>query len=189
VGYWLARHKFRGRDLLSGLLMLPMVLPPTAVGYLLLSFLADPGPLGLDLGILLTWRAAVIASAMMAFPVVLRTCRVAFEGVDPRLEAMSYTLGHGKAHTFFRVSVPLAIRGILASCILGFMRSVGEFGATVIVAGNIPGRTQTLATAIFSAQQSGDDHAAHLLIALALGVGFVSAVFAERLVSSSVKSQ
>lgn len=188
LGYWLARHRFRGQVLFSGLIMLPMVLPPTAVGYLLLSLFSDSGPLGINIDLLLTWKAAVLASSVMAFPVVLRTTRVAFEAVDPRLEAMSHTLGRGTVRTFLSVSVPLAKRGLLASAILGFMRSVGEFGATVIVAGNIPGRTQTLATAIYSAQQAADDRGAFLLIGLALVVGLLSATFAESLVSSTGKT-
>ncbi len=186
VAYWLARHQFVGKNVLSALVLLPMVLPPTAVGYLLLELLADRGPLGVstlgfDLEILLTWKAAVLAAAAMAFPLVVRTARVTFEGIDPRLETMARTLGHGTVSTFVRFTLPMATRGLLAAMILGFMRAVGEFGATVMIAGNIPGKTQTLALGIFSAQQVGDDREALFLLAVALLVGFVAVLAAEQL--------
>lgn len=186
LGYALARWKFRGRRLLSALVGLPLVLPPTAVGFLLLRLLATRGPLGrdtlgFDLGIVLTWKAAVLAAGVMSFPLVARTARVTFEGVDPRLETMARTLGFGPVAVFFRITLPLAGRGLLAAVILGFTRSLGEFGATVTLAGNIPGRTQTLASAIFSAQQVGDGARADLLMAIALAVGFTAIVTAELL--------
>jgi molybdate transport system permease protein len=186
LGYALARWRFRGRRLLSTLVGLPLVLPPTAVGFLLLRLLAADGPLGrstlgFDLDLLLTWKAAVLAAGTMSFPLVARTARVAFEGVDPRLERMARTLGHGPAETFARVTLPLAARGLLAAVILGFTRALGEFGATVTLAGNIPGRTQTLASAIFSAQQVGDQARADLLMLVALLVGFAAIWSAELL--------
>ncbi len=185
-GYLLARADFWGKSVLSTLLSLPLVLPPTAVGYLLLQLLASRGmlgreTLGFDLGILLTWKAAVLAAAAMALPLVVRTARVTFEGIDPRLEMMARTLGHGRLATFARYTLPLAARGLLAATILGFTRAVGEFGATVIVAGNIPGQTQTLALAIFSAQQAGNDREATILLGVALLVGFVAILASERL--------
>lgn len=185
-GYLLARAEFWGKSVLSTLLSLPLVLPPTAVGYLLLQLLASRGllgreTLGFDLGILLTWKAAVLAAAAMALPLVVRTARVTFEGIDPRLEAMARTLGHGPLATFVRYTLPLAGRGLTAATILGFTRAVGEFGATVIVAGNIPGQTQTLALAIFSAQQVGNDREALVLLGVALLVGFVAIFASERL--------
>ena len=175
--------------MLSTLVGLPLVLPPTAVGFLLLELLAYHGPLGpdrlgFDLGILLTWKGAVLASAVMASPIVVRTARVAFEGVDPRLEAMARTLGEPPSRVFRRITLPLAHRGLLAAAILGFTRAVGEFGATVIVAGNIPGRTQTLASALYSAQQTGNVEEARWLLALALALGFVAILASERLVRS-----
>ncbi len=186
LGYVLARFDFRGKRLLSALVGLPLVLPPTAVGFLLLRLLAVDGPLGretlgFDLGLLLTWKAAVLAAAAMSIPLVVRTARVAFEGVDPRLEQMARTLGHRPLETFFRVTLPLAGRGLLAAVILGFTRALGEFGATVTLAGNIPGRTQTLASAIFSAQQVGDDARGDLLMLLAVAVGFAAIFAAEML--------
>ncbi len=184
LGYVLARREFRGKRLLSAVVGLPLVLPPTAVGFLLLRLLAVRGPLGrdtlgFDLGVLLTWKAAVLAAAAMSVPLVVRTARVAFEGVDPRLEAMARTLGHGPLVTFFRVTLPLAARGLLAGVILGFTRALGEFGATVTLAGNIPGRTQTLASAIFSAQQVGDHGRADVLMLVALALGLAAILAAE----------
>ncbi len=183
IAYVLARREFFGKRVVSTLLLLPMVLPPTAVGYLLLRMLATDGPLGprtlgFDPGILLTWKAAVLASAVMATPLVVRTARVTFEGIDPRLESMARTLGHGRLRTFVGTTLPLASRGLLAAAILGFTRAIGEFGATVTIAGNIPGRTQTLASAIYSAQETGDQREAYFLLCVALVVGFV-AIFAS----------
>jgi molybdate transport system permease protein len=177
LAYALARFEFRGKKVVSTLFSLPLVLPPTAVGYLLLRLFASGGPLGrdtlgLDLDVILTWKAVVIACAVMATPLVVRTARVSFEGVDPRYEAMARTLGHGRAGTFFRFTIPLAARGLLAAMILGFTRAVGEFGATIVLAGNIPGRTQTLSSAIFSAQQAGREDEANVLIIIALIIGF-----------------
>jgi len=186
VAYRLARSHFRGKRLLSTLIGLPIVLPPTAVGYLLLKMLSTNGPLGssvlgFDLDLILTWKGAVLAAGIMAMPLVVRTAQVAFEGVDPRLEMMARTLGYGRFQTFFRFTLPLAGRGLLAATILGFTRAVGEFGATVMVAGNIPGRTQTLASAIYSAQQVGDDREAYVLLGIALAVGFVAILASEHL--------
>lgn len=186
IGYFLARRDFPGKRPLSALVGLPLVLPPTAVGFLLLRLLAVEGPLGretlgFDLGLLLTWKAAALAAAVMSFPLVARTARVTFEGVDPRLEAMYRTLGHGPRAAFFHITLPLAARGLTAGVLLGFTRALGEFGATVILAGNIPGRTQTLASAIFTAQQVGDQPRADLLMAMALVLGFLAILGAELL--------
>lgn len=186
LAYLLARFEFRFKGTLSTVLTLPLVLPPTAVGFLLLRMLAVDGPLGrrtlgFDLDLILTWKGAVLASAVMALPLVVRTARVTFEGIDPRLEAMDRTLGHRPAAVFVRTTLPLAYRGLLAAAILGFTRAVGEFGATVTVAGNIPGKTQTLSSAIFSAQQAGRDDEAMFLLVVALAVGFVAIYASERL--------
>jgi molybdate transport system permease protein len=186
LAWLLVRYDFPGRRLVATLAGLPLVLPPTAVGLVLLRLLGSGGPLsrerlGLNLDLLLDWKGAVLASAVMALPLVVRTARVTFEGIDPRLEAMARTLGHGRAATLVRFTLPMAGRGLLAAAILGFTRAVGEFGATVMVAGNIPGRTQTLASAIWSAQTSGRDEAAAVLLLVALVVGFVAIFASERL--------
>lgn len=186
LAYALARFEFTGKKIISTLTSLPLVLPPTAVGYLLLRLFASNGwlgeeTLGFDLNILLTWKAVVLACAVMAMPLIVRTARVSFESVDPRLEGMARTLGYGPIATFFRYTLPLASRGLLAAMILGFSRAMGEFGATIILAGNIPGRTQTLASAIFSAQQAGQTNEANFLLLVALGVGFAAIFLTEYL--------
>jgi len=169
VGFALARWRFPGKGVVETLVALPLVLPPTAIGYLLLSLFArdgwlGPAQLGFDPGVLFTARGAVLASAVVCFPLVARSARAAFESVDPRLERMAQSLGASPLRTLATVSVPLARRGLAAALALGFGRALGEFGATVIVAGNIPGRTQTLALAIFNDIQAGDhEHALRLV--------------------------
>jgi molybdate transport system permease protein len=186
LAYVLARYNFAGKKIISTLFSLPLVVPPTAVGYLLLRLFAAQGwlgsdTLGVDLEVILSWKGVVIACAVMATPLIVRTARVSFEGVDPRYEAMARTLGHRHVATFFRYTIPLASRGLIAAMILGFTRAVGEFGATIILAGNIPGRTQTLSTAIFSAQQAGREDEANFLIGIALAVGFAAIFITEYL--------
>lgn len=186
LGFALARKSFRGKSIIETISALPLVLPPTAIGYLLLTLLARSGilgerTLGFDLDLLFTWRAAVLASAVMALPLVARTARTAFEEVDPRLELMARTLGSSPTRTFFTVTLPLARRGLLAAVALGFGRALGEFGATVIVAGNIPGRTQTLALAIFSEIQLDDTEAALRFVAISVAIAFVLMWSIERL--------
>lgn len=189
LGWILARHDVRGKSVLETLTALPLVLPPTAIGYLLLRLLARNGllgerTLGFDPGLLLTWKAAVLASAIMALPLVARTARVAFERVDPRLEAVARTLGLGRWRAFLGVTLPLARSGLLAAAILGFGRALGEFGATVIVAGNIPGRTQTLALAIFSDMQVGRDREALFLVGITVVLAFAAIWCVELLLQS-----
>lgn len=186
LAYALARKEFFGKKTISTLFSLPLVLPPTAVGYLLLHLFAFDGPLGrdtlgFDLDIILTWKAVVIACAVMATPLVVRTARVSFEAVDPRFEDMARTLGHSRLRAFVGFTLPLAARGLIAAMILGFTRAIGEFGATIVLAGNIPGRTQTVASAIFSAQQAGRDDEANVLLVVALVVGFTAIFVTEYL--------
>lgn len=181
LAYLLARFDFWGKNVLSTLVSLPLVLPPTAVGYLLLQLLADRGLLGrhttgFDLDLLLNWKAVVLACSVMSLPLVVRTARVSIEGVNPRLEKIAQTLGLSSIRIFLTITLPLASRGLVAAAILGFTRAMGEFGATIIVAGNIPGKTQTLASAIYSAQQSGNENRANTLLIIALALGF-SAIF------------
>jgi molybdate transport system permease protein len=187
LGWLLARRPLRGKALIETLTALPLVLPPTAVGYLLLRLLARDGPLGertlgLDLDLLFTWKGAALASAVMSFPLVVRTARVAFEEVDPRLEAIARTLGLGPLATFVEVTLPLARRGLAAAAVLGYARALGEFGATILVAGNIPGRTQTLALAIFSDLQLGRDDDAMKLVGITVILAFAALWTTELLV-------
>jgi len=177
LGFLLARRAFPGKSIVETLTSLPLVLPPTAVGYLLLRLFARTGPLGsetlgFDLDLLFTWKGAVVASSVMALPLVARSARVAFELVDPKLEAIGRTLGLGPWGTFIRITLPLARRGLLSAAILGFSRAIGEFGATVIVAGNIAGRTQTLALGIFEEMQIGHDREAMTLIGITVVLAF-----------------
>lgn len=168
------------RPLWEAILNLPLVLPPVVAGYVLLILLAPKGPLGfLDLA--LTWQAAVIAASVVAFPLAVQTLRVAFDDVDPRLIQAARTLGASRARAFWTVLVPLARRGVVAAWGLAFARSLGEFGATIIVAGNIPGRTQTLPLALFSAAESGNDPAALRLVAVSTVLAFVCLLALGRL--------
>ncbi|WP_309397823.1 molybdate ABC transporter permease subunit [Cerasicoccus maritimus] len=184
LAYWMARYDFIGKRALIAISSLPLVLPPTAVGYLLLLLLADRGllgreTLGFSLDILLTWKGVVLAYCVMSFPLYLRTARVSFEAVDPGLESINRTLGNSRLATFFAVTLPLAKRGLAAGIILSFTRAMGEFGATIMVAANIPGKTQTLASAIYSAQQSGDDTRANILLMVAIALGFILVYLTE----------
>ena len=169
VAYGLSLWSSRWCDLVDAVLTLPMVLPPTVTGYYLLVLLGRRGWLGpwlADMGIELvfTWQGAVVAASVVAFPMVLKAARAAFLDVDHRLEQAASALGMSPAAVFFRVSLPLASRGILAGVLLAFARALGEFGATLMVAGSIPGRTQTLSIAIYEAVQAGEDGYANFLV-------------------------
>jgi molybdate transport system permease protein len=156
LGRLLARRQFPGKSAVETLISLPLVLPPVVTGYLLLVLLGRRGPVGryledwLGISLVFTWQGAALASAVMAFPLMVRAIRLAFAGVDPRLEQAARSLGAGRAETFWRVSLPLARRGILAGALLGFARSLGEFGATIMIAGNIEFQTQTIPLYIYS---------------------------------------
>lgn len=170
AGLLLARTRFPGRELLDALLTLPMVLPPTVLGYYLLVLIGKHGWLGawlheaFGLQLIFTLPGAVIAASIVAFPLVLKSARAAFEGVDPVLEQAARVLGLAPWAVFLRVTLPMAWRGILAGLLLAFARAMGEFGATLMVAGSIPGRTQTLSVAIYEAVQAGQDDVANLLV-------------------------
>lgn len=182
LAWWLARRRFPGRAAVEALVTLPMVLPPTAVGWLLLSGLGRGGPLeALGPAFLLRMPGAVLAGAVMALPFVVRTARVAFEEVDPRLESMGRSLGLSRTRVFLTVTLPLARRGLLAAALLGFGRAVGEFGATMLVAGNVEGETRTLALAIHDHVQNHRDEAAMQLVGLCLVLAFALVWAVERL--------
>jgi molybdate transport system permease protein len=172
VGWLLARHRFIGRDAVSAVLTLPLVLPPTVVGYYLLVVIGRRGWLGqwlhdsLGINLIFTWQGAVIAATVVAFPLVLTSARSAFEAIDPQLERAARVLGLTEWAVFLRVTLPMAWPGILAGVLLVFARSLGEFGATLMIAGSIPGRTQTLSVAVHDAVQAGDDATANLLVAI-----------------------
>ncbi|HEX2010804.1 MAG TPA: molybdate ABC transporter permease subunit [Roseateles sp.] len=170
VGFALARLRFPGRELLDALLTLPMVMPPTVLGYYLLVLIGRNGPVGawlqaeFGINLIFTWQGAVIAATIVAFPLVFKSARAAFEAVDPQLEQAARVLGLSEAALFFRVTLPLAWRGILAGVLLAFARATGEFGATLMVAGSIPGKTQTLSVAVYEAVQAGQDGTANFLV-------------------------
>ncbi len=170
VGFLLARKRFPGRDLLDALLTLPMVMPPTVLGYYLLVVLGRHGAVGgwleshFGINLIFTWQGAVVAATIVAFPLVFKSARAAFEAVDPQYEQAARVLRIGELALFFRVTLPLAWRGILAGVLLAFARATGEFGATLMVAGSIPGKTQTLSIAVYEAVQAGQDSAANFLV-------------------------
>lgn len=170
VGYVLARTRFPGRDLLDTVLTLPLVMPPTVLGYYLLVLIGRRGWLGgwlhdqFGVNLIFTWQGAVLAATIVAFPLVFKPARAAFEAVDGQLEQAARILGMSEFSLFLRITLPLAWRGILAGLLLGFARAMGEFGATLMVAGSIPGRTQTLSVAVYEAVQAGQDHTANVLV-------------------------
>ncbi len=172
VGYVLARWRFPGRDLLDAALTLPMVMPPTVLGYYLLVVIGSQGVLGawllqqFGIRLIFTVEAAIIAATIVSFPLVFKAARTAFETVDPQLEDAARTLGIREWSIFFRVSLPLAWRGVLAGLLLAFARALGEFGATLMVAGSIVGKTQTLSIAVYEAVQAGQDQTANFLVAV-----------------------
>lgn len=172
AGYAVARWRFPGRELLDAVFTLPMVMPPTVLGYYLLVVIGTQGPVGawllehLGIRLIFTWQAAVIAATVVAFPLVFKAARAAFETVDPQLEDAARMLGISETAVFFRVSLPLAWRGILAGLLLSFARALGEFGATLMVAGSIAGKTQTLSIAVYEAVQAGQDDTANFLVAV-----------------------
>ncbi|HEX8560657.1 MAG TPA: molybdate ABC transporter permease subunit [Pyrinomonadaceae bacterium] len=190
--YLLARRDFRGKELLDALLTLPLVLPPTVTGYYLIVLLGRRGLLGGPLYEYTGWAvtftpwAAVLAASVMALPLMVRTSRAAIESVNPSYEIASYTLGKGRAETFLRVTLPLARRGVLAGLVLSFARALGEFGATLMLAGNIQGRTQTMPLAIYEAVAAGDDRRAQALALILTAVSVAAVYLTNRLTRSRV---
>ncbi|MGQ0793338.1 MAG: molybdate ABC transporter permease subunit [Deltaproteobacteria bacterium] len=184
LGYVLSKYNFRGRELLDSVLTLPMVLPPTVTGYYLILILGRQGILGryiYDLtgwSVAFTWQAVVIAASVIALPLMIKSARAAIESVDAKYEIASYTLGKSPLQTFFLITLPLAKRGIIAGAVLSFARALGEFGATLVIAGNIPGMTQTMPLAIYEAALSGDEEAAWILAILltAISIGVIYSV-------------
>lgn len=173
LALWLAKSDFRGKSILETVLSLPLILPPTVLGYYLLLILGRNGvfyPLGIRL--IFTWWAAVIASTVVALPLMVQSSRAAIAAVDPMLEKAAATLGAPPWRVFFDVTLPLAWRGILAGTVLAFARSLGEFGATLMVAGNLPGRTQTLPLAIYDLVQSNKLAEANGAVLLMTAVAF-----------------
>ncbi len=184
VALALARYRGPGKSVLETVLSLPLVLPPTAVGIALLEAFSGASPLGRwlaerGLEVVFTWKGVLLATSVMSFPLLVRSARTAFEEVDERLVGLARTLGCSPLAAFARVTLPLAWRGILGGTVLAFARALGEFGATIMVAGNIPGRTQTLALAIFHNHQLGRDERAAALAGVTAGLAFTALWTAE----------
>jgi len=193
LGWLLARKRFFGREALDALVTLPLVMPPTVLGYYLLVLLGRTGPVGrlfeslTGQQLVFTWRGAVVAAAAGALPLVVKTARAAIAAVDTQFEEAARTLGKSEWQVFRRVTLPLASRGILAAAMLAFARSLGDFGATLMVAGNIPGRTQTAAIAIYDASQSGRDSDALALVVILSLVAFTLLYATNRLTAAGLK--
>lgn len=187
LAWTLARRRFRGRGAVDLLVTLPLVLPPTVTGYYLIVLLGRRGWLGAPLyaatgwTVAFTWYAAVIAATLMALPLLVRTARAAIESVDRDLEKAALTLGRSEWRVALEVTLPLARNGILAGLVLAFARALGEFGATLMLAGNIPGRTQTVPLAIYTAVQTGESGEALVLVAVLTLVSCVVLLAAGRL--------
>lgn len=183
IALLLARVRFRGKILVETVIMLPLVLPPSVIGYYLLLAFGRGSPLfeWFNLRILFTWQAAVAASVVVGIPLMVQSSRAALANVDPVLENVARTLGASELRIFWRVTLPLARRGILAGMILGSARALGEFGATLIITGNIPGRTQTLPVAIYDAVQAQRYADAHLMVLVMTGLAFAGLLLVRRL--------
>ena len=172
AGYALSRRSLPLRELLDSICTLPLVLPPTVMGYYLLVLFGRRGVLGkwlqetFDFTLVFTWQGAALAACVVAFPLVCKAARTAFEGVDPNLEHAARSLGAGEGRVFLRVTLPLAWRGVLSGTMLALARAMGEFGATLMIAGNLPGRTQTLSLAVYDAAQAGRDNEALFLVVI-----------------------
>jgi molybdate transport system permease protein len=187
LAWWLARSRFPGKAIVETLVTLPLVLPPVATGYLLLRLLGRRGLLGglldrIGLDVIFTWRALVVAMVVMGLPLVVRTARAGFEQGTRRYEQMAETLGAGPWRVFFTISLPLARRSVLAGALLGFSRALGEFGASVVVAGSIPGQTRTIALAMYGFLETGRDHEASVLLVASIAIALVAVWLSNRLV-------
>ena len=195
VGYLLARTRFVGRDVLDTLLTLPMVMPPTVLGYYLLVLLGRNGWIGkwlqntFGINLIFTLQGAVIAATIVAFPLVFKPARAAFEAIDRQVEEAGRVLGISEIGIFLRITLPLAWRGILAGVLLAYARALGEFGATLMVAGSIPGKTQTLSIAVYEAVQAGQDDIANTLVLITSLVCVVVLLSAGRLAPGRVAHQ
>jgi molybdate transport system permease protein len=188
--FFLVRVRFPGREWADALLTLPLVMPPTVLGYYLIVVFGRRGWIGhwlyetFGVTLMFTWQGAVLASMVVSLPLVFKAARTAFEGVDPNLERAARTLGLSEVGVFLRVSFPLAWRGIMAGTMLAFARAMGEFGATLMVAGNLPGKTQTLSLAVYDAVQAGNDRLAANLVLITSLVCMVILVSSGRILKT-----
>jgi molybdate transport system permease protein len=191
LAFLLARGRFRGKEWLDAFLTLPLVLPPTVLGYYLIVLVGKNGWIGrwlydaLGITLMFTWQGAALAAMIVSLPLVLKSARTAFESVDHNLEKAAQTLGLSEAGGFFRVSFPLAWRGVLAGTMLAFARAMGEFGATLMIAGNLPGKTQTLSLAVYDAVQAGKDSLAATLVLVTSLVCIIVLVSSGKILKTS----
>lgn len=193
---WLiARHQCPGKSIVETIISLPLVMPPVATGLILLKLLGRRGPVGgllydhFGVEFVFTWKGVAVALGVMSFPLLVRSARVAFEEVNPRLEQIAKTLGASDVRVFFTITLPLAMRGILGGTILAFARALGEFGATIMVAGSIPGKTSTLSLAIYQSVQLGRDTDAFRLLAVAVVLAFLAVLCSELLLQRKQASR
>jgi molybdate transport system permease protein len=195
LAWWLARYDWPGKSLVETLVSLPLVIPPVATGLILLGLMGRKGLLGdflyevFGLEIVFTWKAVVLAARVMSFPLLVRSTRSAFEEVDSRLEQIAQTLGAGRWRVFFTITIPLAARGIIGGSVLAFARALGEFGATILVAGNIPGETATLSLSIYSLVELGKDTEAFRLMMASIAIAFVAVWMSEWILRSKTSSR
>jgi molybdate transport system permease protein len=186
LAWLLARKSWPGKTLVETIVALPLVMPPVATGLILLNLLGRHGPLGqfiqsvFGTEIVFTWKAVVVAMAVMSFPFLVRTVRLAFEEINPRLEQVARTLGATPLRVFLTITLPLASRGLLAGAVWAFARALGEFGATILVAGNIPGRTTVLSVAIYGDIQLGHDDHAYQLLLVSATLAFAAILFSNQ---------
>lgn len=178
ISYKMANYKGRGRGLIDGVFTLPLILPPTVIGFFLLLICGKNGFVGkifmsFNKNIIFSWSATVIAATVVAFPMMYRTCRSAFEQIDKNMISAARTLGLSETKIFFKIAIPLAWPGIIGGLVLSFARALGEFGATLMISGNIPGKTQTMPVAIFFAVEGGDMNKAMLWVLIIVAISFI----------------
>lgn len=187
LAWLLARHSWPGKSVIETMVSMPLVVPPVATGLILLELFGRRGPLGapileiFGIDVAFTWRGVALALAVMSAPLLVRSARIAFEQVDTRLEQIARTLGANERRVFFTITLPLAKRGILGGTVLAFARALGEFGATIVLAGNIPGETSTLSLAIYQSVQLGQDSEAFRLLLVSVVLAFTAVFISERM--------
>jgi molybdate transport system permease protein len=190
--YLLAKFDFKGKEFLDAILTMPLVLPPTVTGYYLIVLLGRNGIIGsffyewTGWTIVFTWQGATVAAVVVSLPLMIKAARASIESVNPNYEIASYTLGKSKIETFLRITLPLAKRGIIAGLVLSFARALGEFGATLMIAGNIPGKTQTMPLAIYEAVASGDDRRAQILAIILTAISIAAVYFTNKISRSRI---
>lgn len=178
ISYWVSNFKGKSKGIIDGLLTLPLILPPTVVGFFLLLICGKNGPIGkllelFNTSLIFSWSATVIAAVVVSFPMMYRTTRSAFEQIDINILSAARTLGLSEFEIFYKIAVPLAMPGIIGGLVLSFARAIGEFGATLMLAGNIPGKTQTMPLAIFFAAEGGDMQKAMLWVIIIVSLSLI----------------